>query len=646
MKKIRCLLIFLCSITISWAQTGNHKEGVEALNDVTTGKFNTAVADSTLYNLKQASAITSLGYRTGYSIGEFTTAQRTTIIGFNTGSNISKVSDNTIIGYAAAYFNGFNNFSSRGDHTIIGSAAGFNMLRIADDNTFIGEMAGFGVVSGDDNTYIGYRSGAGEELSFGSSIPKITEPTFNTTTGIVNSPHKSNMGLNSLTARDNTGIGATTMEYVTSGYRNTAIGNRAGRDIREGFYNTFVGDSTGTDSGSASYNTFVGQGAGAATEYMRENTFIGYRAGWDNNRTNNRLTSGTQSSSNTYLGYRTGHKNREGSFNLIIGARGDFDDTSSNEYTIGLGYNVLVDNRYSMAIGAYAKAETSSFRPAIAIGYNAEALLQQTMVLGGATATDRVTVGIGTKAPNIKSSLDLADTDKGFLINRLTNTQKTPVTNNLTTADLGMSIYNTDDKILQTWNGTSWTNATSSALESRIAALESKATVSSLDKTPLLFNYQTALLDLNQKPLTNTNVSFRINILKDSSTGNSVYQETHSAITSTKGLINFKIGNGTLITGDFSTVNWASAIYFLKVELDVAGGTNYQDFGTSQLVSVPYVMHAKTADKLNNATASKMFHKIATPLKKENQRTIQELREKIIQLKVVAKQLLIRLETK
>jgi hypothetical protein len=218
------------------------------------------------------------------------------------------------------------------------------------------------------------------------------------------------------------------------------------------------------------------------------------------------------------------------------------------------------------------------------------------MLLGGANKP--LSVGIGTNAPNTKASLDLADTDKGFLINRVTNAKKTTLEGTLLVGDIGLMVYDTDDKVLYVWNGTAWTSSTLGNLETRVANLETAAQDATTDKTPQKFNYQTSLLDVNGKPIMNQSVNFRISVLKTTASGTSVYQETHNPTTTSKGLTNFKIGDGTVVSGDFALVNWAEDEYFLKIEADVSGGTTYQDFGTTQLISVPYALHAKTADKL------------------------------------------------
>jgi uncharacterized protein (TIGR02145 family) len=86
--------------------------------------------------------------------------------------------------------------------------------------------------------------------------------------------------------------------------------------------------------------------------------------------------------------------------------------------------------------------------------------------------------------------------------------------------------------------------------------------------------------------------------MKDSISGTSVYQETHSVEVNSYGLINLAIGTGTVISGTFSEIGWDTSEHYLKVEIDPDAGSNYFDFGTTQLISVPYSLESKHASSL------------------------------------------------
>lgn len=113
-------------------------------------------------------------------------------------------------------------------------------------------------------------------------------------------------------------------------------------------------------------------------------------------------------------------------------------------------------------------------------------------------------------------------------------------------------------------------------------------------QAPSKFNYQAVVRDNAGIPLNSEAVSIRISILQGSSSGTDVYSEEHSPTTNAVGLVSMQIGNGSNTTGNFDDINWGSDSYYVKVELDADGGSNYSVMTTSQLVSVPYALFAET----------------------------------------------------
>jgi hypothetical protein len=69
---------------------------------------------------------------------------------------------------------------------------------------------------------------------------------------------------------------------------------------------------------------------------------------------------------------------------------------------------------------------------------------------------DELSVGIGVDYPSSLASLELGDSDKGFLVNRMTDDQATIFEMSLGVAEEGMMIYNIDKGNLQIWNGVRW----------------------------------------------------------------------------------------------------------------------------------------------------------------------------------------------
>jgi hypothetical protein len=59
-------------------------------------------------------------------------------------------------------------------------------------------------------------------------------------------------------------------------------------------------------------------------------------------------------------------------------------------------------------------------------------------------------------------------------------------------------------------------------------------------------------------------------------------------------LLSLEIGTGTS-SDDFSAIDWSAGPYFIKTATDPSGGSRYIITGTSQLMSVPFAMYAKTS---------------------------------------------------
>ena len=108
-------------------------------------------------------------------------------------------------------------------------------------------------------------------------------------------------------------------------------------------------------------------------------------------------------------------------------------------------------------------------------------------------------------------------------------------------------------------------------------------------QAPEKINYQAVARDVSGNPLINTTVNVQFDIRQSSSTGTIVYSETHGLNTNQFGLFTAQIGGGNPISGTFSGINWSTGIYYLQVII------NGDVMPATQLLSVPYALHANTA---------------------------------------------------
>ena len=118
--------------------------------------------------------------------------------------------------------------------------------------------------------------------------------------------------------------------------------------------------------------------------------------------------------------------------------------------------------------------------------------------------------------------------------------------------------------------------------------------LSSFGQAPEGFKYQAVVRDAGNTILNNQAVGMRLTVQQGSIGGTAVYTETFSPTSNAYGLVNIEIGSGNT-TDDFSTIDWSAGPYFIETAMDVTGGTTYVVMGTSQLMSVPYALYAKTS---------------------------------------------------
>lgn len=137
-----------------------------------------------------------------------------------------------------------------------------------------------------------------------------------------------------------------------------------------------------------------------------------------------------------------------------------------------------------------------------------------------------------------------------------------------------------------------------------IAFLFILMSVVAMSQSPQAFNYQAVARNAAGNVLPSMAVGIRVSLHQGSESGDVIYSETFAPTTNEFGIFTLAIGTGTVVSGNFSTINWSGYQYWLQVEADLDGGTTYENMGTSQLLSVPYAMYAaKSVWEKNGASA-------------------------------------------
>lgn len=111
---------------------------------------------------------------------------------------------------------------------------------------------------------------------------------------------------------------------------------------------------------------------------------------------------------------------------------------------------------------------------------------------------------------------------------------------------------------------------------------------------PEKISYQAVIRSSSNALVCKKSVGIQISILQGNENGKTVYTETLTPQTNANGLISVEIGGSR----GFESIDWAAGPYFLKTEVDCLGGTNYTITGVNQILTVPYAIHAKSADKI------------------------------------------------
>ena len=134
-------------------------------------------------------------------------------------------------------------------------------------------------------------------------------------------------------------------------------------------------------------------------------------------------------------------------------------------------------------------------------------------------------------------------------------------------------------------------------------------------QAPEMINYQAVVRNASGNVVNGTlngPVGIQLTILKGSSNGTESYKETFNIAPNTFGLVNLKIGTGTVVSGTFSSIDWGIDSYWIKTEYDINGGTSYTISGTSQFLSVPYAIYANSSGNSSELPSTANMNDVLT----------------------------------
>ena len=109
-----------------------------------------------------------------------------------------------------------------------------------------------------------------------------------------------------------------------------------------------------------------------------------------------------------------------------------------------------------------------------------------------------------------------------------------------------------------------------------------------------VFSYQAVVRNADNNLVKNSELGLRISIMQGEPDNADIYNELQTVTTNENGLLTTTIGN----SDGFTDISWTNPPYFLSVEIDLDGGSNYTVELTTQLLSVPFAMHAYSAESI------------------------------------------------
>ncbi len=123
-------------------------------------------------------------------------------------------------------------------------------------------------------------------------------------------------------------------------------------------------------------------------------------------------------------------------------------------------------------------------------------------------------------------------------------------------------------------------------------------------QSPGKINYQAVAREAETgAELANQSVYVVCKIRRGGPQGQIVYQEEHpNTRTNAFGLFNIQIGSGEILTGNFNSIGWGESGFWLEIDMDA--GSGLETIGAMEFVSVPYALHAESADNVDDADAN------------------------------------------
>lgn len=115
-------------------------------------------------------------------------------------------------------------------------------------------------------------------------------------------------------------------------------------------------------------------------------------------------------------------------------------------------------------------------------------------------------------------------------------------------------------------------------------------------QVPETMSYQAVVRDAEGHLRSNQLIVMKIRILQGDYSGTCVYEEVHEQMTNTMGLLTCEVGNGVVLNGNLSNIDWAASSYFIETSFRTPEDLDYAQISTHRITSVPYALYAKRVE--------------------------------------------------
>ena len=370
--------------------------GQNALQDLTTGDYNSSFGASSGLNITEGYSNVTIG---AYSGDTLTTGYENTLVGTNAGGTLN---------------------SGRIRNTFIGANSGYAASN-ADYGTFVGHSAGYNC-EGDYNIALGYQAGYNSSSSYAINIGAYA--------GTNSSSSLYNISIGYVAGNDLEGTGNIALGYETLRYHNGG-----------GDYNIALGyQAKRLDGSDSSYNVAIGYQAmyGASDTTGDYNIAIGNQAGHD-------ITSG---SGNILLGSQAGDSITSGSSNVVIvggeGSTIDVDSaTEDGQLVIGYGSTSWITGNKDREVTIAG----------VATVYGATGIISATKYYGDGSSLTGISAGAGG-TENVSSNTTISGiitASSQFYPPTLTTAERDALS-----VTQGALIFNTTENKVQMYLGSEW----------------------------------------------------------------------------------------------------------------------------------------------------------------------------------------------